>query len=182
MRTAATLLRTAAVTVLVAMTFVATPTAAAPDETIADFDGRPVNLAQSWEGAGACYVGPAGATCFGTEAEMDQWLAHAGLLREVAGGVVPASTCSSYVRLYDGTSYTGAVLHLSTRHVWHNLAGLGFDQRTSSYKIGACSALFADLANGGGGTMPSTYTAAWKQYTSMPVAGWNDDVSSVYIY
>lgn len=182
MRTVPMLWRTAAVAVLAAMTFVATPTAAAPDETIADFDGRPVNLAQSWEGAGACYVGPGGATCFGTEADMDQWLAHAGLLWEVAGGIVPASTCGSYVRLYDGTSYSGTVLHLATRGDWLNLANYGFDQRTSSYKIGACSALFADLANGGGGTMPSAYTSAWKQYTSMPVAGWNDDVSSVYVY
>lgn len=156
------------------------------------FDGHHIDMSSGWEGAAACMVWPEATDrpeCFATEAEMDQRIAELerklsraeAKTRQALGATTTRSTnCSSYLRLYDGWSYTGAVLYLRGRHLWFNLADSGFNQRTSSFKIGACSAYFADFRGGGGDWYPTSRTQAYDVATSM-IRGWNNDVSSIYI-
>jgi len=145
---------------------------------IAQYGDSTINLANGWGGANACHVGDDIAICFDSEAEMDAWLANTG--RSTARGANGAS-CSSSLRLYDGTSYTGASLNLTTRLHWLNLSSYGFDQRTSSYKVGPCDTRFNDFGAGGGALYPLYLTNAYDQATSM-LSGWNNRVSSVWIY
>jgi hypothetical protein len=93
--------------------------------------------------------------------------------------ITPLAACSSSLRLYRSTSYGGAVLQLTTRNTYINLSGYGFDNDTSSYKVGACSAGFYDGSGGGAPTYPGS-TGANASATSM-VSGWDNRVSSVYI-
>lgn len=113
----------------------ATAGADGPDDVIARFEGARINLAEDWGDAHACTIAPDGARCYRSEAEMD---AAEALL--VVDGVVPFAACSSKLRLYDETSWTGDVLELQTRLTLHDLSASGFDNRTSSYRVGACSA------------------------------------------
>ena len=69
------------------------------------------------------------------------------------------------------------MLYLTTRQLVLNLSSYGFDNVTSSYKVGACATSFYSLSNAGGGWFSR---AAFAQSTSMP-AGFNNVVSSVYI-
>jgi hypothetical protein len=148
---------------------------------LAEFNGGVIDLAVDWEDAVACHVDGDGAVCFESEATMDAWLVETGRLEAELDDGALASNCASYLRLYDGTSYGGATLNLSIRSQWLNLSSYGFDQKTSSFKIGPCRALFADLTNGGGARYPSYLTEAYDQSSSM-ISGWDNDVSSVYIY
>lgn len=159
--------------------------------TVALYADRTIDIAQDWEGAGACVVWPEVldvSECFDTEAQMDRRIGEleAELAIPSSGvavdGVTAAlgSSCSSYLRLYDGSWYTGAVLYMRGRGQWFNLADYGFDQWTSSFKIGACSAWFADWANGGGAWYPTSQTEAYDVAPTM-TGGWNNDVLSIYI-
>jgi|GEM_PF-644253 len=158
--------------------------------TPAKYGDRVIDLTSGWEGARACVVWPGvldQPECFDAEAEMNRRIAEleAEMSASVgsSGGGIAATTgasCASYLRLYDGTWYTGAVLYLRGRGQWFNLADYGFDQRTSSYVIGACSAWFADWRNGGGSWYPTSLTEAYDTAPSM-LSGWDNDVSSVYI-
>jgi hypothetical protein len=114
---------------------------------------------------------------------MDARVAIVDATRKPSGETPAASassTCSGYLRLYDGTSYGTPVLYLRDRYQWLNLSSYGFNQKVSSFKVGPCAADFADYANGGGGWYPWYLTEAYDQSSSM-ISGWNNDVSSVYI-
>ncbi len=89
------------------------------------------------------------------------------------------TTCSSAIGLYDNTSWGTPVVFVTTRFVYTNLSSLGFDNRTSSYAIGACSATFYDGATGTGSIYPGS-TGAGASAAAM-LSGWNDRVSSVYM-
>ncbi|MFV1970339.1 MAG: hypothetical protein ACC683_04940 [Acidimicrobiia bacterium] len=161
--------------------------AAPPDRAgvIAVFEGEKLNLAQSWGEAEACLIWQQEgiSECFRNEAEMDARVAELDAevaLTRTAGGVAAASTCSGYLRLYDRTWYGSPVLYLRDRYEWLNLSDYGFNQRTSSYKVGPCSSYFADYSNGGGDWYPTHLTEANDQSGWMN-SGWNNDVSSVYI-
>jgi len=191
--------------VAVAMLLAATSVAASATATAntsaspvsAVFEGRPIDLAAGWQGAQSCLVWPEALStveCFSTEALLRARVVELGgtipgqqrlsAARPTTTGAAStassSSSCSSFVRLYDGVFYTGASLWLSSRSTWLNLSALGFDQRTSSFKIGACSAYFADYSNGGGAWYPTWATQAWDVAPWM-ASGWNNDVSSVYI-
>lgn len=184
---------------VVAVVFVAGPASAAADSdgsgateagAIARYGDRVIDLARGWEGAGACLVWPDELDvpeCFDTESGMNRRIAEleAELASASVGGwggtaAASGSSCASYLRLYDGTSYSGAVLYLRGRGRWLNLADYGFDQRTSSYRIGACAARFADWSDGAGAWYPTWLTEAYDHAPAM-LGGWNDDVSSVYL-
>jgi len=175
----------------------ANPESAGPASAVAVFEGRPVDLTAGWQDAQACLVWPEmldAVECFSSEAQLEVRIVELGgtLPRQQAtavttrampragGSATAGSSCSSFVRLYDGTSYTGASLWLSTRFTWLNLSPFGFDQRTSSFKIGACSAYFADYADGGGAKYPTWATQAYDVAAWM-ASGWDNDVSSVFI-
>jgi len=95
-------------------------------------------------------------------------------------GAAPTSTCSTPLRLYDGTNLTGASVAISERFVWVNLSTLGFDNRTSSFKVGACAIDMASAANGGGALYETCLTAGCEEDTMD--LGWNNVISSVYLH
>ncbi len=140
---------------------------------IASFEGSWIRLAEGWGDARACTSDDAGTRCYRSEAEMDA--------AEVAlnpATVTPMADCSSSVRLYQNTNYGGSVLELKQRGVTISLSPYGFNNVTSSYKIGACSARFYDTTSGGGLYPGSTSANVWA---SSMATGWNDRVGSVYI-
>lgn len=159
----------------------AVPTYAAPAANgsggvTATFEGGAIDLAEDWGDARACSISATGAVCYRSEAEMDTELA-ASKAALGGGEVAPLSSCSTSLRLYDGTSYTGQVVSISTRATLISLSSLGFDNKTSSYKVGACS---ATLYSGGGSGIYPGNTAANAQAPSM-TSGWNNTISSVLL-
>jgi hypothetical protein len=145
---------------------------AAAKKTLADFEGRTIDLSQSWEGARACNVTSAGTTCYRSEQQMNDAIASTQNSR-----ALPLASCSPALRLYDGTSFTGTVLNVSTTGSLVVLSSVGFDNLTSSYKVGACTAdLYSSI---GTGLYPGN-TAANAQASSM-LSGWNNTISSVVI-
>lgn len=158
----------------------AAPVRPAPSGSLATFEGHQIDLAQGWGEATACAVTDAGTKCYRTEAEMDATIATsspATATVAASGAATTASTCSSSLRLYDGTSFTGTVLSLSTRGSLITLSTYGFDNKTSSYKVGACAAvLYSGIQSG---TYPGN-TAANAQASSMQ-SGWDNVISSVLI-
>lgn len=151
------------------------------------FGSEAIDISEDWGNATACLVWPDQLDvpeCFATEAELAQRVA--AIEAEQAAGfqhdtlAASGANCSGYLKLYDGTSYTGSALWLRGRVQWFNLASFNFDQKTSSFKIGPCSAYFADLASGGGSWYPTSDTEAYDVASTM-LSGWDNDVSSVYI-
>ncbi len=151
--------------------------AASPAGVVAEFEGSTLDLAESWGAAKACAITASSAVCYRSEAEMDAALAAAVVGSDV--GVLSVS-CSSSLRLYSGSSYSGSVLYLAVRQVAINLSPLGFDNVTSSYRVGACDSELYGGANLGGSLYPGD-TSAGAQAASM-VSGWNNAVSSVFLY
>ena len=164
--------------------------AAAPTDvarSVANYEGRVIDLAKDWEGAQACWVDEAGtATCFRSEAQMDRALVAAGkdlsqtnpsrAAEEREGA--RAAACSSSLRLYRNNYYGGGVLYLTQRYSWINMSWYGFDNVVSSYRVGGCSAKFRSGSYGGGNTYWGA-TWAWASRSSM--SGWNNVLSSVKI-
>jgi hypothetical protein len=163
---------------------------AAGPSSMATFNGQTIDLSQGWSGAQACVELGTRTECFVSEAALLK--AHPEL--RLAGNTaartttataslspqsVTATTCSTNLALYRGTSFTGSVLFLTSRFVVLNLNLYGFDNDTSSYKIGACSASFYSSLNAGGSIYPGS-TAAGASSTAMS-SGWDNVVSSVYI-
>jgi hypothetical protein len=81
---------------------------------VALFEGRRIVLADGWGEASACLVFESGGVleCFRTEAELDVRLGtlQGGIADDVAdegsgGAALLVATCSTSLRLYDGTSY-----------------------------------------------------------------------------
>ena len=146
------------------------------------FEGHTIDLSEGWGDAAACAEFGDVVDCYRTEDELLD--VHPDLVSEaaMADGAGPqalASSCSTTLRLYRDTGFSGSVLHLSTLGVVHNLSSYGFDNDTSSYKVGACSASFYSGANAGGSVYPGS-TSANSSASSM-LSGWNNVVSSVYI-
>ena len=167
-----------------------------PSSGKAVFEGEVIDLARGWGEAKACAITETATRCFRTEAQMDRFLAaaeDAGSLRPGATGgsagfrasttprAAAASTnCSSAIRMYDGTSYTGSVLSTAIRWTYLNLANFGFDNRISSYRVGACAVEFYGGTNGSGGVYPGGTWAGASSSTM--VSGWNNAVTSMYMF
>ncbi len=176
-------------TILIAISFatasLATGTAAADEMTVvATLAGEEMTPAEAWAKADACLVETLEhLACFKTETELLSHIGHEPTVNTES--VAPrqqsrSSSCSTSLRLYDGSLHTGQVLYLSQRGIWINLSSYGFSNRTSSYKIGACSSYFADYSNGGGSWYPTSQTQAYDQASWMQT-GWDNRVSSVKI-
>ncbi len=156
----------------------------------ANFHGQVVDLAHGWADARACVELGGTTECFGSEAELLS--AHPDL-RDVANSPlrsvtaqspaaprsVTTATCSTSLALYRGTSFTGSVLFLTSRGVIFNLSLFGFDNDTSSYKVGACSSSFYSSSNAGGSVYPGNTSA--NASSSVMSSGWDNVVSSVFI-
>jgi hypothetical protein len=89
------------------------------------------------------------------------------------------TSCSSSLDLYDGTYLTGVSVSIYTRGLWINLSTVGFDNRTSSYMVGACSVALASGSNGGGSLYPRCLSAGCIE--DVMASGWNNVISSVYL-
>ena len=163
------------ITVFMAI-FLATPLltqAADVNSQLADFEESFIDLSKDWGEAKACWSDGRTTECFRTESQMDSQINQRFTLKAAV------ATCATSVKLYSNTSYGGSVLSLVTRTVPINLSAYGFDNLTSSYVIGSCSALFYDYANNVSPTYPGS-TNANSSATSM-LTGWDNRVSSIYI-
>lgn len=148
---------------------------------VALFEGRLIDLRDGWGEAEACMVPDDGPSiCFRSEHELEAHIGRSSSAPALEAVMSSSSTCSSSLKLYDGTNYTGSTLYLYQRSVWINLSDYGFSNRTSSFKVGACSSYLADYSNGGGSWYATSATQAWDVAPSM-ASGWNNRVSSVYI-
>lgn len=159
--------------VLVAMTVVGTvasgSASAAPEPQWADYYGKQINLAESWEDAQACLFSAGGNQCFDTEAELDELIAERAVAR-------PGSLlvdCSSTVRLYANTNYGTLMVAIDDRFTTTPLGS--FANMTSSYRVGACASTFYNGASAYPGN-----TAANASAASM-LSGWDNTIDSVYI-
>jgi hypothetical protein len=164
---------------------------AADAEGEATFDGETIVLDDgSWDGARACAVVADGVQCFATEAEMNAWLAGGagagGAATEgqtfqraaFAQAATMALSCSSTLRLYEHGGFTGRILYFSSRAQWFNLGDYGFANKTSSFRVGACSSYMADYNNGGGSWYPGGGAFASVGVIS---GSWNDRINSIYL-
>jgi hypothetical protein len=160
-----------------------------PSQSTAMFEGAKIDLGEGWGEAKACAVTDTEVRCFRTEATMDRYLAMrerraaADAPANTVGGGFAASaastTCSSSLRLYDGTSFTGSVLSVAIRWSVLSLWRYGFDNRTSSFRVGACGVDFFSGSSGGG----SAYSGAtWAGGSAASMGYWDNVVSSIYIY
>lgn len=163
---------------------------AAPRAALASFEGRTIDLAQDWGEARACLVWRQGGVleCFRSNEALDAREAQLAPGRaahhpaESEPTTVTASysySCSSPLRLYEYNWYEGRQLSFWDRGFWQNLGDYGFEDRTSSYIIGACYAYLAEHADGGGWWYPGTSSP----YTADPVmySDWQDRISSIYV-
>jgi hypothetical protein len=144
-----------------------------PSEAV--FEHRELELGKSWGDATACIELGDHTECFRTEQQLLAAHPHYG----ANGAVTPSATCSSPLRLYRLSGFTGGMLVLTTRGVLLNLSTYGFDNDITSYAVGACASTFWSGASGTGSVYPSP-TGACTAASSMS-SGWNNDVSSVYI-
>ena len=157
------------------------------DPTHAWFEGAEIDLSKSWGEATACVELGDHTECFRTEAEMLEAHPELGetattdrmVASQVSSDATILATCLTGLRLYRVTSYGGIALTLTTRSIWINLSTYGYDNDTSSYKVGACSSVFRAGASGSGSTYPGN-TGAGAVATAM-LAGWDNVVSSVLI-
>jgi hypothetical protein len=144
----------------------------AGDVGIASFEGARLDLSRGWGAARACLVYPGRRTeCFRTQAALDA---------RVASLAPPALSCSTPLRLRDGTYQSGTTVSIFPRGIWINLSTLGFDNKTSSYTVGACSIELAALSNGGGAHYAWCLFAGCVE--NVMVSGWDNVVSSVYLH
>lgn len=147
------------------------------ESVTATFEGQAFEMVDGWgqpnrfPEVGACHVAGDEVTCYRSERAMDRALAS------TASPSQARASCSSSLRLYDGTYKSGPVLYLTTRWTTLNLSSYGFNNRTSSYRVGACSARFY---NGFGSGLYPGNTSAWASANWM-LSGWNNTISSVFI-
>jgi hypothetical protein len=145
-----------------------------PRGIMARFEGQWIALAEDWGEARACSIMPGRRVrCFRTEIDMDRWEAA------VRAGSSPLLTCSTSLKLHDGTNQGGGVLSLNTRSTWINLSSHSFDNKTSSYTVGSCSVELASQTNGQGNHYPECLSAGCVEDTML--AGWDNVLSSVYL-
>jgi hypothetical protein len=157
--------------------------------SIATYRGGTIDLRRGFGTAKACYVAQQGTSCFDSEAEMDAYIASTE-----AAPVAPATqrdslvgparaarrtSCGTTLRLYDGTNYTTPVVGIAIRFTVIDLATVGFDNATASFKVGACSASMWAGSGATGGAYPGSSGAGVQSPTMS--SGWTNVVSSVYL-
>jgi hypothetical protein len=152
------------------------------------FEQGELDLGESWGDATACIEFDDRTECFRTEDELvaayPEYGSTGGAGESTSaaapiGDFTTTSVCSTSLRLYRLTGFTGGTLVLTTRAVVLNLSTYGFDNDTSSYRVGACASTFWAGASGSGSVYPGP-TGANASASSM-LSGWNNVVSSVYI-
>ncbi|MET8094867.1 peptidase inhibitor family I36 protein [Streptomyces sp. NPDC005236] len=117
-----------------------TPAAEPASPVIAEYDGRKINLAESWEGADSCTELPSGEVhCYDTtrEAQTDPAL-PASIRKETraalatqAVAAAPDRCIADYWCLYADADYKGKIIRLSSSGK-HDLSEWGFRDKVSS--------------------------------------------------
>ena len=92
----------------------------------------------------------------------------------------PTATCSTPLKLHDGTNQSGASVSISQRSIWIDLSGLGFDNRTSSFTVGACQVDMSSAAGGRGALYATCLNPGCAENTMDP--GWDNVISSVLLH
>jgi hypothetical protein len=140
----------------------------------ARFEGRWIDLAQGWGRARACMVVSGRPTeCFRTVAAMEERAAS------IAPSMSPTLNCSIPLKLRDGANQVPPTVSIYSRGIWVNLSSLSFDNKTSSFTVGACSIDLASSSGGGGSHYLSCLYAGCVEDTMD--LGWNNAVSSAYL-
>ncbi len=152
-----------------------------PEPWVAQYDGTEIDLRFGWDSARACQTDGIETTCYDTEALMLSALGAPanGAAAPAGSSGLKRASCGSYLRLYTGTNYTGSVLALTTQYTVLNLSSYGFNNVTSSYRVGGCSSTFYDLSFAGAPVYGGA-TGAWAESATM-LSGWDNRVSSVWI-
>lgn len=141
-----------------------------PPSVVASFEGRLIRLADGWGEAQACTSDGISTRCYRSEQEMDAAEAPTNSRSMLA--------CTPSVRVYRLSGWSGGILEITTHFVVTSLSPYGFDNDTSSYRIGSCNSTLYDTTTGGG-AYPGN-TAAGASASSM-LAGWDNRIGSVYI-
>jgi hypothetical protein len=150
--------------------------AAAAKGVTATFEGKRVDLSRGWGAARACGVWQDAVECFRTAGELDR--KAAGIARgRTAAGVLAA--CSTPLQLGEHNELRGRVLRFYDRGYWQNLGAYDFNDKTSSYRTGACTAHLAEHNDGRGYWYPGN--TGPNHYEPSMRSGWNDRVSSIKI-
>lgn len=148
------------------------------------FEGELLDLSESWGEARACLVWREAdmVECFRTVQELEAAAGSAEPDRQVGNGDVSiqAVQCSSWLYLYENSNAGGRTLQFRDRGYWQNLSPWGFSNVTSSFRTGACRVALAESTGGAGAHYPGTTSA--NHYESRMVSGWDNRVSSIYIY
>ena len=149
---------------------------AAPSRPEATLSGAPIDLSAGWGAAKGCVVWgqSGGVECFTSIAALKAAESH----HQAAAGVPPPGTCSSYLDLFSGASFSGSELDVYDDAVWLNLSTFGFADRTVSFINGACQSY---LAKGVSGGVPwYSNSGPWVEISNMGLY-WNDTIQSVYV-
>lgn len=142
--------RTVAIGVIALLSaFPAAASADPPDQPrFATFEGGTIAMPAAVALELSCNVTDDDLSCYRTEQEASTALTGGSF-----GALVALASCSPPMTLYNGTSFTGASLNISTQSTWINLSGLGFDNITSSWKTGCAGGYLANGTGGGGSTI-----------------------------
>ena len=141
----------------------------------ASFEGHAIDLSGDWGAARACIVDDASARCYRSQRALLK--AEQPPLSEIQP-LTTLANCATPLTLYSSTGFGGSTLNLAARGVLIDLSVYGFNNVTSSYAIGACSARFYDTTSGG--TQYPGSTGAGASASSM-LSGWDNRVGSVLI-
>ncbi|MDQ0907932.1 hypothetical protein QFZ22_003917 [Streptomyces canus] len=179
----------------------AEPSAAEPsDPVIAEYNGREINLTESWEEADSCTELPSGEVhCYDTDADaltdpelpaqVRQETRTAGLTRETA----PPDRCfADYWCLFENANYKGKIIRLTSSGK-HDLSEWGFRDKVSSvyYWVGSWSLNYgtATIWDYRSGVLHDRQRElvpphGWANFQNMDYPGggdWNDKVDNFQI-
>ncbi|NKI39736.1 peptidase inhibitor family I36 protein [Streptomyces physcomitrii] len=136
--------------------------------SMAELDGRTIDLSKDWQGADECAVSNGETKCI----DLDTTIGKS--VRDER-----ASCPKGWVCLWEDAGYKGRMLKFSDEY-WHNLSNYSFDNKATSLWnrqndwVGSDNAYLADKKAGGG------WQQRYSEGTKVSTLGHNDDASSIY--
>lgn len=161
-----------------------------PGPTLAKLDGQTFDLSHGWREATVCLVSPIDdvVECFRTkedadtrQAEIDQIMASPDFAPQARNedSHQPAELyCATWLHIYQHSNCSGRDLRFKRRRYEHNLTTWDFDDQMSSYNTGSCKVTFWEHVNNEG----DKFVAAADGPCLNVSSGWNDEVSSLWIW
>ncbi|WP_399885506.1 peptidase inhibitor family I36 protein [Streptomyces sp. BBFR51] len=136
--------------------------------SMAELDGRTIDLSKGWQGADECAVSNGKTTCV----DLDETIGKS--VRDER-----ASCTEDWVCIWEDAGYGGRMLRFNDEY-WHNLSSYDFSNKASSLwnrqndLVGSDNAYLADGESGGG------WQLKFSEGTKVSQLGHNDDASSIY--